>query len=296
MFMQAFTISMKKYLSLVKFSHTIFALPFALLGFSLGFMQYHPDNWPGLLIKVLLCMVFARSAAMAFNRYVDRDIDEKNPRTKVREIPSGKITARNALIFVIVNALLFVVTTYTINPLCFYLSPVALIVILGYSFTKRFTALCHLILGLGLALAPVGAYLAVAGSFHLIPILYGIVVLTWVAGFDIIYAMQDVGFDKGEKLYSIPVWAGGKKALMVSVVLHAFCGLIMIWAGMEATAIYPSLAIIHWIGTAIFIGLLVYQHLIVGPERLDRVNLAFFTTNGFASLLFALCFIIDLIY
>ena len=119
MFMQAFTISMKKYLSLVKFSHTIFALPFALLGFSLGFMQYQPDNWLATLIKVILCMVFARSAAMAFNRYVDREIDEKNPRTRVREIPSGQITARNALIFVIVNALLFVATTYTINPLCF---------------------------------------------------------------------------------------------------------------------------------------------------------------------------------
>lgn len=296
MLMQAFTISMKKYLSLVKFSHTIFALPFALLGFSLGFVQYYPDNWLATLIKVILCMVFARSAAMAFNRYVDREIDQKNPRTRVREIPSGQITARNALIFVIVNTLLFVATTYTINPLCFYLSPVALIVILGYSYTKRFTALCHLILGLGLALAPVGAYLAVAGSFHLVPILYGIVVLTWVAGFDIIYAMQDVGFDKGEALYSIPVWAGGKKALTVSVILHVVCGLFLIWAGFEATTIYPSLAIIHWIGTGLFIALLVYQHLIVGPDKLDRVNLAFFTTNGFASLLFAICFIVDLIF
>lgn len=296
MLMQAFTISMKKYLSLVKFSHTIFALPFALLGFSLGFMQHHPDNWPGTLIKVILCMVFARSAAMAFNRYVDREIDEKNPRTKVREIPSGQITARNALIFVIVNALLFMGTTYTINPLCFYLSPVALIVILGYSYTKRFTALCHLILGLGLALAPVGAYLAVSGSFHLVPVLYGMVVLTWVAGFDIIYAMQDVGFDKGEALYSIPVWAGDKKAHLVSIILHVVCGLLLLWAGIESTAIYPSLAIIHWIGTGLFIALLVYQHLIVGPDRLERVNLAFFTTNGFASLLFALCFIVDLIF
>lgn len=294
--MQAFIYSMKKYLSLVKFSHTIFALPFALLGFTLAVLKYSTEHWIGTLVQVVLCMIFARSAAMAFNRYIDRDIDEKNPRTSVREIPSGQISARNALIFVILNVILFIATTWTINKLCFFLSPIALLVILGYSYTKRFTALCHLILGLGLALAPVGSFLAVAGEFHIIPILYGLVVLTWVSGFDIIYAMQDEGFDKNQQLHSIPVLAGGKRALLISSGLHLISALLLVYAGFQATSEYPSLAIIHWIGTALFIGLLTYQHLIVGPEKLDRVNLAFFTTNGFASLIFASLFIIDLVF
>ncbi|MCB0397384.1 MAG: UbiA family prenyltransferase, partial [Flavobacteriales bacterium] len=162
----------KQYLSLVKFSHTIFALPFAMIGYTLAVSHSGISADLGLLVKVLLCMIFARSAAMAFNRYADRRIDEQNPRTAVREIPSGVIKPQSALLFVIVNGLLFIATTWMINPLCFALSPVALMVILGYSLTKRFTSLCHLILGLGLSLAPIGAYLAVTGAFNLLPILF----------------------------------------------------------------------------------------------------------------------------
>ncbi|MEZ4949310.1 MAG: UbiA-like polyprenyltransferase [Saprospiraceae bacterium] len=195
---------MNNYLSLIKFSHTIFALPFALLGFFLA------TNLPGIefswlnLILVLLCMVFARSAAMAFNRYLDRDIDSKNPRTATREIPAGIISPKSALTFVVLNCVGFVITTWFLNPLCFYLSPVALLVVLGYSYTKRFTWLCHFVLGLGLSLAPIGAYLAAGGQFDLIPILLSLVVLFWVGGFDVIYALQDEQFDQSNALYSVP--------------------------------------------------------------------------------------------
>ncbi|MHB1921846.1 MAG: UbiA-like polyprenyltransferase, partial [Chitinophagaceae bacterium] len=186
----------KQYLSLVKFSHTIFALPFALIGFFLAIVHQNKGLSIGLLVAVLLCMVFARSAAMGFNRYLDRVYDARNPRTASREIPSGKVSSRHALIFVIVNCLLFVITTWWINPLCFGLSFIALGVILGYSYTKRFTPLCHLVLGLGLSLAPIGSYLAVTGTFNLLPLLFSLVVLFWVSGFDIIYALQDVSFDR----------------------------------------------------------------------------------------------------
>ncbi|HNE29280.1 MAG TPA: UbiA-like polyprenyltransferase, partial [Saprospiraceae bacterium] len=191
---------MKSYFSLVKFSHTIFAMPFALAGFFIATRQQGPDalNWR-LLLLVVLCMVFARSAAMGFNRWLDRDIDAVNPRTRMREIPSGTIPARSALVFVLVNCLLFILTTFFINTLCFLLSPVALAVVLGYSYTKRFTWLCHFVLGLGLALAPVGAYLAVTGHFAWLPVLLGFTVLFWTAGFDIIYALQDEEFDKSQQ-------------------------------------------------------------------------------------------------
>jgi 4-hydroxybenzoate polyprenyltransferase len=224
----------KNYLSLIKFSHTIFAMPFALIGFSIGLdalgllysegvgqwnlnttvgwvKDLNGETWKGIGIKFLLvlgCMVFARSAAMAFNRYLDRKFDAKNPRTAVREIPSGIVTPKNALIFTIASCLLFIACCFFINKLCFYLSPVALAVVLGYSYTKRFTPLCHLILGLGLSLAPIGAYLAVTGSFSLLPILFSLAVLFWVSGFDIIYALQDEEFDRSQQLYSIHAWFG----------------------------------------------------------------------------------------
>src|SRR6201994_2203209 len=207
---------MKKYLSLVTFSHTIFAMPFAFIGFFLAVTTtHHLFEWPKLLLMVL-CMVFARNSAMAFNRYLDRDIDAKNPRTKVRDIPAGRISPASALTFTLINCTLFIITTWFINPLCFYLSPVALAVVLGYSATKRFTALCHLVLGLGLSLAPIGAYLAVTGVFHWLPILFSLAVIFWVSGFDIIYALQDIDFDQSQKLYSIPAWLGKEKALRVS--------------------------------------------------------------------------------
>jgi 4-hydroxybenzoate polyprenyltransferase len=288
-------------------------MPFAMIGFFLGIV-YHPaisqwrhngavgaradqalsaGNWQLILIKfllVVLCMVFARSAAMAFNRWLDKSFDAKNPRTAIREIPAGIISANNALIFVLLNCAAFIITTWFINVLCFYLSFVALFVVLFYSYTKRFTPLCHLVLGVGLSLAPIGAYLAVTGAFSLIPLIFSFVVICWVSGFDIIYALQDEEFDRSQKLHSIPVWLGKTNALRFSEVLHAISALLVIIAGMLGQFHW-----LYWIGTALFIGMLVYQHSIVKPNDLSRVNIAFMTANGIASVTFALFVISDIL-
>lgn len=309
--------TVKSYLSLIKFSHTIFAMPFALIGFFLGLNKtpvtlYNTEQWnlnktigwgtettePGiftpkeLVIKFLLviaCMIFARSSAMAFNRYLDRSFDGKNPRTAIREIPAGIIKANSVLLFTIINCLLFIACTFFINSICFYLSPVALLVVLGYSYTKRFTPLCHLILGLGLSLAPIGAYLAVTGEFNLLPLLFSFAVIFWVSGFDIIYALQDIEFDKSQQLYSIPAWLGKAKALRVSELLHLFSAACVITAGW-----YGHSGWLYWIGVAVFTGMLIYQHSIVKPNDLRKVNLAFMTANGIASVVFAIFVIADL--
>jgi 4-hydroxybenzoate polyprenyltransferase len=281
--------AVNKYLSLIKFSHTVFALPFAIIGFCLAIYSGQAQfSWEKLLL-VLACMVFARSAAMAFNRYIDRKFDAKNPRTAIREIPAGQISANAALTFVIISAVLFVFCSYLINSLCFYLSPIALLVVLGYSYTKRFTPLCHLILGLGLSLAPIGAYLALTAHFDILPLLFSVIVFFWVSGFDIIFALQDEEFDKGEGLRSIPVLLGKAKALRLSEFLHFVAAAIVVTA-----YIYGSFSWLYILGAIIFIGLLVYQHLIVKPNDLSRVNLAFGTSNGIASVLFSVFVCLDI--
>jgi len=279
----------KNYLSLVKFSHTIFAMPFALIGFFLAVQTTNAIFEWHLLLKVVLCMIFARNSAMAFNRFIDRKIDGKNPRTAIREIPAGAVKANAALLFVIVNCVAFMVTAYFINILCFYLSSVALAVVLGYSLTKRFTAFCHLILGLGLALAPIGAYLAVAGKFDLLPLLFSFAVLFWVSGFDIIYAMQDEEFDRKNNLFSIPAWLGKKNALRLSIMLHGGTDVLLLLAGLMG-----NFGMFFWIGYGIFFLLLAYQHTLVKHDNLSKINLAFFTTNGVASVVFASFVIADL--
>lgn len=288
---------MKNYLSLVKFSHTVFALPFALIGFTLGlYTIIHADNinltsFAGYrFLLVLICMITARNAAMAFNRYVDRKYDEKNPRTAIREIPAGIITPKNALVFVLINGIIFISATYFINALCFYLSPVALIVVLGYSLTKRFTFLCHLILGIGLGLAPIGAFLAVTGRFEILPLFFSFAVFFWVAGFDIIYALQDEQFDKDNQLYSIPAYFGQQKAKWISRFLHV-CSIACLFAA----GIYGNFVFVYWLGFSVFVLLLVYQHYIVIKYGLQKIDLAFFTTNGIASILFSLCVITEII-
>lgn len=279
---------MKKYLSLVTFAHTIFAMPFAFIGFFLAVTttNYRFD-WVKLLMMVL-CMVFARNSAMAFNRYLDRNIDAKNPRTQKRDIPAGRISPSSALTFTIINCLLFITTTWFINHLCFYLSPIALLVVLGYSATKRFTALCHLVLGLGLALAPIGAYLVVTGQFALTPLFFSFSVLCWVSGFDIIYALQDIDFDKHEHLHSIPAYLGKKKALWLSSFLHVLSAAFVVMP-----VFFTHVGIPYYIGIAFFCTMLIYQHLLVKPNDLSRVNFAFMTTNGIASVVFAAFFLLD---
>ncbi len=297
-----------KWLSFIKFSHTIFALPFALIGFFLGYdrlvgeavvlplgdamyeNKFSNKNYILLFFLVVACMVFARSAAMAFNRYLDRHIDAKNPRTKIREIPSGALSAGSALAFTITCCLLFIGTTFFINPICFYLSPVAIFVVLFYSYTKRFTPLCHLVLGLGLSLAPIGAYLALVGVFAWLPLLFSFIVLCWVSGFDIIYALQDEAFDKENNLYSIPSVLGKAKALNLSITLHLFCGILVVIAG-----VYGNFGWMYWAGALAFCLMLLYQHSIVKPHDLSKVNIAFMTANGTASLVFGAFCIADIL-
>lgn len=285
---------MKNYLSLVKFSHTIFAMPFALLAFSVGTVEQGYMDWRKLFL-VVGCMVFARNAAMSFNRWLDREIDAANPRTQVREIPAGVISPQAALTFVVINCVLFVLATWFLNPLCFALSPVALGVVLGYSYTKRFTWLCHLVLGLGLSLAPVGAYLAVTGRFDAVPILYGAAVLLWVAGFDVIYALQDEEFDQQQRLYSMPAFFGKHQALRISKAMHFGTAVLMMAAGWRLQQHLPGhTSWLLWVATGFFLGLLIYQHLLVKPHDLRRVDMAFFTTNGIASLTFGVLVMLDL--
>lgn len=279
-----------QYLSLIKFSHTVFALPFALIGFMLGWRDagftWHWD----VFVKMLLCMVFARSAAMAFNRWLDRRFDALNPRTAVREIPAGIIKPSNALAFTILCSIGFVATTFFINKLVFGLSFVALFVILFYSYTKRFTALCHLVLGIGLSLAPIGAYLTLTERFSLVPVLFSVILLTQVSGFDIIYALQDRDFDQGQQLHSIPAALGLRGALNVSNILHVICSTVVIAAG-----VLGHFHWLYWVGAGIFVFLLVYQHTLVKPTDLSKVNMAFATTNGIASICFAFFIILAIL-
>jgi len=285
----------KNYLSLVKFSHTIFALPFAIIGFVLGLRAQWMAQLPveHFLLKfflVIVCMVSARSTAMAFNRYLDRHFDKLNPRTAIREIPAGIIKAEKALVFIFINMAVFITASFFINSICFYLSPVALFVILFYSYTKRFTFLCHLVLGVGLSLAPIGAYLAVTGVFDILPLLFSFAIIFWVSGFDIIYSLQDAEFDKSLALYSIPSHWGVKKALSISRIFHFFSG-VFLW-----TAYF--IGNFHWlfsIGLLVFNILLVYQQSIVKPNDLSKVNLAFMTANGIASIVFSIFVITGII-
>ncbi|WP_294597990.1 UbiA-like polyprenyltransferase [uncultured Rikenella sp.] len=278
---------LKYYFSMVKFAHTAFALPFALIGYVLGVMVSGFDGW--ILAGVLACMVFARNAAMGFNRLIDRSFDAENPRTAGREIPAGKISVRAATWFVMLNAAAFMIVAATFNRLTFGLSPVVLLIVLGYSYTKRFTALCHLVLGLGLAIAPCGAYMAVTGTLTLVPVWLSVLVLTWVTGFDIIYALQDVDFDRSQRLHSIPAAVGVRGALWISVLLHVVTTVMVVVVGCALGGM------LYWVGAVIFLVLLVYQHLIVRPDDLSRIGAMFGITNGVASIAYAVFVILGLI-
>ncbi len=282
---------MKKYFSLVLFAHSIFALPFAVIGFFLAInTTAYTFDWVKLLL-MLVCMVFARNAAMAFNRYLDRDVDAINPRTAMRDIPAGRVSPPQALAFTLFNCVLFIAATWFINPVCFYLSPIALAVILGYSYMKRVTPLCHLVLGVGLGLAPIGAYLVVTGVFDIVPIFYSFAVLFWVGGFDIIYALQDEEFDREHHLNSIPAWLGKRKALRVSEAFHVLSAIFVV-----LPIFFVPLGWYYIIGVVFYCALLIYQHRIVSPTDLSKVDRAFMTTNGMASVIFACFFLLDMIF
>ncbi len=280
----------KRFAKLVKLSHTIFALPFALIGYTCAIcVAAYPFEW-WVLIKILGCMLFARNAAMGFNRWVDRDIDAKNPRTAEREIPAGRISQREAILFVLVNAVLFMATASTINTLTAMLSPVALATIFFYSYCKRFTALAHLLLGLGLGIAPTAAYISVTGSFAIEPLLLSAVVVMWCAGFDIIYALQDRDFDIANGLHSIPSRFSVKGALIISSLLHCASIITLI-----AFALLLPSNLFIWIGVGLFSAIIISEHIIVTPSQQINIGIAFGTLNGLASIALALFVILGLV-
>ncbi len=277
---------MNKYLSFVAFHHTLFALPFAVMAyFFAAWWQQYGHQW-NIFLLVLLCMVLARSAAMAFNRLIDAPFDALNPRTSHREIPQGMISKRMALGIVIGTGLGFWLTTYFINMLCFWLAPLALFVILGYSFTKRFTPYSHWVLGMGLGLAPVGAYLAVTGQFDPTAVVLGLAVMMWVAGFDIIYALQDIDADRRQGLYSLPAQWGKTTALRVAAAMHIASVILLAGIGL-----LEQLGLWYWLGLLLFALLMVRQHVFVRTNHIAKVDAAFFTFNGTASVVFC-CFVL----
>jgi 4-hydroxybenzoate polyprenyltransferase len=279
---------------LVRFSHTVFAMPFALSSVALAWPK-HPVSLRG-LFWILMAMVSARTAAMGFNRLADRKFDALNPRTQQWELPRGTVTVREAVVLTFVSALLFVLAAYELNWICFLLSPVALMIIFSYSLTKRFTWTSHLVLGLALAVAPVGAWLAVVDMpidlrELVVPLYLGLAVIFWLAGFDIIYALQDREFDRTQGLFSVPVRFGVARSLQISTICHlftvGFLALVGIRAGMGA---------IYWFGWLAVIAVLVWEHRIVSPNDLSRINRAFFDLNAYVSIAFFCATVADLLF
>ncbi|MFI5180937.1 MAG: UbiA-like polyprenyltransferase [Thermoanaerobaculia bacterium] len=268
-------------LSMIRFAHTVFALPFALLSALLAAGGIPPLP---VLLWILVAMVGARSAAMSFNRIVDRDVDAKNPRTVSRELPAGVLSVRFTALFCAVSAALFVLAAAELNRLCLLLSPVALAIVLGYSLTKRFTVLSHLVLGISLAIAPVGAWIAVTGTLSLLPVALALAVVFWVAGFDVIYSLQDEAFDKAQGLKSIPARLGNRRALLVSAFFHA-AALALLFAAF----LLSKGGLLFGFGVVLSGVFLVRQHAILKPGDLSRIDAAFFTANGWLSIVLFAC-------
>ncbi len=284
----------KQYASLVKLSHTIFAMPFALIAYTYALKSSNTPFSPILLLQVLVCMVFARNTAMAFNRWADRKIDAQNPRTANREIPAGVINAKSAIIFTILNAIAFIICAGSINHLTLILSPIALFIICGYSYTKRFTSMAHIVLGVALAIAPIGAYIAVTGEVSNInfiaPVLLAALVISWTAGIDILYSLQDTEFDKSNNLHSIPSKLGVKGAIIASILIHCVT-VFAVWILLP----YINGGTLYKIGATLFTLLLIFQHIYFTPSRIAQIGATFGLMNGVASICFSVFAIADMI-
>jgi 4-hydroxybenzoate polyprenyltransferase len=274
-------------LEMIKFEHTIFALPFALLAAFLAARGWPP---PLKLFWILVAMVGARSAAMSFNRLADASFDAQNPRTRGRAIPAGKIRRQEVTLFLLVSCGMFFYAAYNLNRLCWLLSPFILAMLLLYSYTKRFTSLAHLVLGLCLGLSPLGGWIAITGRIDWLPVILGVGVLLWVGGFDVIYACPDYDFDRQANLYSIPCKFGIRGGLWISAFLHAGAAacFFLLWPLAGLGAVYLS-------GYVVTVFFLLYQHWIVRPDDLSRVNLSFFFSNGIISLVLCTAAIIDVL-
>ena len=262
---------------MIKFSHSIFALPFALGAVVLASVEHRIE--PRQVLWIVVAMVTARSAAMGFNRLADAEIDARNPRTAERELPKGVLSSAEVRRLVALASMAFMGAAWILNPLCFWLSPVALAIVFGYSYTKRITRLSHLVLGMGLGIAPVGAWLAVTGEFALVPTTLALAVMMWVAGFDTIYACQDVEFDRSEGLHSLPSEVGVRRALWLARGAHAVAAALLL-------SIYWQVELhpVYLVGVACIGALLVYEHSLVRADDLSRVDAAFFATNAWISM------------
>lgn len=264
------------FLKMIKIEHTLFALPFAFTGAVIaagGLPSYSQIFW------IIVAMVGARTGAMGLNRVIDAEIDKKNPRTASREIPSGKISKGESIVYIIISFLIYEFATLMLNKLCFYLSPIPLIIFITYSYTKRFTSLCHIVLGVALGLAPIGAWVAVAGNINTGIVIMGVGVLFWVSGFDIIYALQDIEFDKQEKLFSIPAFIGVKKSLILARCFHIISFILFL-----LTALLLNLGKLYLLGIFLSGIFMFFQHRVISENDLTRVNIAFFNLNAYISL------------
>lgn len=281
-----------RYANFVKLPHTVFALPFALVGATLA--SYHAPITPAMIAWIVLAFSSARFAAMGFNRIVDREFDSRNPRTQQRELPSGALSLREASVAVAVASLLFIWASWQLNRLCGLLSPVALGWVCFYSYTKRFTHWSHLVLGAGLAIAPVGGYLAVTGTWPApwwMPLVLGCGVATWVGGFDVLYALQDTEFDRAQGLFSLPARLGEARAISLARTMHVLTvvSLAVVGAATGSGWLYA-------VGVAIAAALLLYEHRLVRPGDLSRLDAAFFTMNGVISIVFCLCVVAERVF
>jgi 4-hydroxybenzoate polyprenyltransferase len=280
----------KALLEMIKFSHTVFAFPFALIGVVLAASASGQLPTVARLLWICTAMVGARSAAMGLNRIIDARIDAQNPRTEERHIPAGKVSLAEAWLFVGGSVLLFELAAWMLNPLCFYLSFVVLFFLVLYAYAKRFTMYAHLILGLCLAAAPIGAWIALRGDVHISIVLLGLAVLLWVAGFDIFYALQDLDFDREHGLHSIPVRLGAERSCLLVRWLHGgmVALLLLVWLS-------AGLGWLYLLGVAVVTALLVYEHTLVKPDDLSRLDAAFFTMNGYISIILFVFVLADVV-
>lgn len=276
---------LKTFFSMIKIEHSLFALPFAFTGALLA-ARGIPSFWK--IIWIFVAMVNARTIAMGLNRVVDAEIDSKNPRTADREIPAGKISKKKAIAFIILSFFVYEIATYELNVLCFILSPIPLIVFIVYSYSKRFTSLCHIILGIALGLAPIGAWVAIKGNINWGIVLLGLAVLLWVAGFDIIYALQDLDFDKNYGLFSIPANFGIKNSIVISRLFHLTAFLIFVYL-----KFYFTLGVIYLLGVILCGLFMLYEHSLIRPGNLSKVDMAFFNLNAYISITIFLFVFLD---
>lgn len=272
--------------SFIKFSHSIFALPFALVSMLVAATRYGITAQQVLLI--VAAVVSARTTAMSFNRIVDREIDARNPRTQLRELPQGVVSLQNAITLAVISATAFFLSAWGLGSLCAMLSPLVLAVLLLYSLTKRFTSYSHIVLGLALALAPGGAWVAVSSKIEFLPVALMLAVLLWVAGFDILYSCQDFEFDTLSGLHSVPVKFGVKRAFQIAAALHLVCILAIL-----SFVNIAGLGIASYIGVLLFSFALLSQYRLVKPDDLSKIDIAFFVRNGIASCLFFICVLCD---